>query len=94
MVLRRDRIGDVALTSVLLIETGGDGGSNRLVGDTENIQATDGTGVLGGLKLGVIAVSGDGKRCKTRKSLSSWSGLRRRFFRETENKVRIAIKTG
>jgi hypothetical protein len=50
---------DVALTG-LLIETIGNGGSSRLIDDTENVQVTDGAGVLGGLTLGVVEVSGDG----------------------------------
>jgi hypothetical protein len=51
---------DVPLTGGLLVETVGDGGSSGLVDDTEDVQATDGTSVLGGLTLGVVEVSGDG----------------------------------
>lgn len=36
-----------------------DGGSSRLVNDTENVQASDGTGILGGLTLVVVEVGRD-----------------------------------
>lgn len=36
-----------------------DGSSSGLVAETENIEAWDGTGVLGGLKLGDVEVGGD-----------------------------------
>ena len=51
---------DVALTDGLLVETVGDGNSGRFVDDTEDVQAADGTGALGGLTLGIVEVSGDG----------------------------------
>jgi hypothetical protein len=41
-------------------ETVGDSGSGRLVDDTEDVEASDGTGVLGGLPLVVVEVGGDG----------------------------------
>lgn len=41
-------------------ETVGDSGGGRLVDDTENVKTSDGTGVLGGLTLVVVEVSGDG----------------------------------
>lgn len=40
-------------------ETVGNGGSGRLVDDTKDIQASDGTGVLGGLALVVVEVGRD-----------------------------------
>lgn len=39
-------------------ETVGDSSGGRLVDDTENVQASDGTGVLGGLTLVVVEVGG------------------------------------
>jgi hypothetical protein len=51
---------DVALALDLLVETVGDGGSGGLVDDTEDVHSGDGTGVLGGLTLGVVKVRGDG----------------------------------
>jgi hypothetical protein len=52
---------DVALLVGLSgTETVGNGGSGRLVDDTENVEARDGTGVLGGLTLVVVEVGGDG----------------------------------
>ena len=41
-------------------ETVGNGGSGRLVDDTEDVEAGDGTSVLGGLTLVVVEVGGDG----------------------------------
>ena len=52
---------DVALLVRLArAETVGDGSGSRLVDDTENVQASDGTGVLGSLTLVVVEVGGDG----------------------------------
>lgn len=52
---------DVALLLRLAgAETIGDSGSSRLVDNTENVQASDGTGILGGLTLVVVEVSGHG----------------------------------
>lgn len=52
---------DVALLLGLAgTETVGNGGSGGLVDDTENVEARDGTGVLGGLTLVVVEVGGDG----------------------------------
>lgn len=41
-------------------KTVGDSSSSWLVDDTENVQTSDGTGVLGGLSLVVVEVGGDG----------------------------------
>ena len=41
-------------------ETVGDSGGGRLVDDTENVEASNGTSVLGGLPLVVVEVGGDG----------------------------------
>lgn len=46
----------VALTLMLLVQTVGDGGSGRLVDDTEDVQTGNETGVLGGLPLRVVEV--------------------------------------
>ena len=52
---------DVALLLGLAgAETVSDGGSGGLVDDTEDVQASDGTGVLGGLSLVVVEVGWDG----------------------------------
>ena len=54
---------DVPLADGLLVETAGDGSGGGLVDDTEDVQATDSTSVLGGLTLGFVKVSGDGGGC-------------------------------
>lgn len=41
----------VALTLDLLVKTIGDGSGSRLVNDTEDVQTSDETGILGGLTL-------------------------------------------
>ena len=41
-------------------ETVSDSSGGRLVDDTENVEASDGTGVLGGLTLVVVEVGGHG----------------------------------
>ena len=52
---------DVALLVRLAgAETVGDSSGSRLVDDTENVEASDGTGILGGLTLVVVEVSGHG----------------------------------
>lgn len=52
---------DVALLVGLAgTETVGDSGGGRLVDDTEDVKASDGTGVLGGLPLVVVEVGRDG----------------------------------
>ena len=43
----------------LLLKTVGKSGGSRLVNDTENVQTSDLTGVLGGLTLGVVEVGGN-----------------------------------
>jgi hypothetical protein len=51
---------DLRLATLLLVETIGDGGGGRFVNDTENVEASDDSGVLGSLALSVVEVSGDG----------------------------------
>lgn len=43
-----------------LIKTIGNGGSSGLVQDSDDIEASDDTGILGGLSLRVIEISWDG----------------------------------
>jgi len=50
----------VALTLHLLVETVRDSSGGRLIDDTEDVQARDETGILGGLPLRVVEVCGDG----------------------------------
>jgi hypothetical protein len=51
---------DVLLTGVLLVETVGDGSGGGLVDDSENVETSDQTGILGSLSLRVVEVGGDG----------------------------------
>ena len=51
---------DVALTLNLLVETVGNGSGGRLVDDTEDVEASNETGVLGSLTLRVVEVGGNG----------------------------------
>lgn len=51
---------DVLLTLLLLVKTVGNGSGSGLVDDTENVEASNGTSVLGGLPLVVVEVGGDG----------------------------------
>mmetsp|Transcript_21253 Transcript_21253/g.59095 ORF Transcript_21253/g.59095 Transcript_21253/m.59095 type:complete len:204 (+) Transcript_21253:1085-1696(+) len=52
---------DVALSSggVLLVKTVSNGSSCRLIDDAQHVEASNGTGVLGGLALGVVEICGD-----------------------------------
>jgi hypothetical protein len=50
---------DLGFTA-LLVESVGDGGGGRFVDDAEDVEACDGTGVLGSLTLSVVEVGGDG----------------------------------
>lgn len=50
---------DIALALNLLIKTVGDGSSGRLVDDTQDVQASNETSVLGGLTLRVVEVGRD-----------------------------------
>ena len=52
---------DVLLLGRLRVKTVGDGSSGGLVDDTENLETSDGTGVLGSETLGVVEVGGDTK---------------------------------
>lgn len=57
---------DVLLLLRLTVKTVGNGGSGGLVDDTENIETSDGTGILGSQTLGVVEVGGDAlKRLST-----------------------------
>ena len=51
---------DIALASGLLIETVGNGGGGGFVDDTEDVHTGNGSGILGGLTLRIVEVSGDG----------------------------------
>ena len=46
--------------ATFLVKTVGDGCSGRLVDDTKDLKTGNGTGILGGLTLGVVEVCGDG----------------------------------
>lgn len=47
-------------TVLLLLQTVGQGSSSGLVNNTQDVQTSDGTSILGSLSLGVVEVSGDG----------------------------------
>jgi hypothetical protein len=51
---------NVALTLGLLVETVGDGRSGGLVDDTEDVETSNQTSILGSLTLRVVEVCGDG----------------------------------
>jgi len=44
----------------LLVETVSKSGGSGLVNDSEDIKTSNGTGILGGLSLGVVEVCGNG----------------------------------
>ena len=50
---------DVALTLNLLVKTVGNGSGSRLVDDTEDVEASNQTGILGSLALRVVEVCGN-----------------------------------
>jgi len=51
---------DVSFTLTLSVETVSDSGSSGFVDDTEDVETSDNTGILGGLSLGIIEISGNG----------------------------------
>lgn len=58
--------GEVLILSIfvyLLVQPIGNGSGCRLIDDTENIEARDGTSILGGLALGVIEVGRHSNNC-------------------------------
>jgi hypothetical protein len=71
---------DVLLLLRLLVEAVGDGGSGGLVDDTENVKASDGTGVLGSKTLRVVEVGGDAEASAR---TNSSKGMRLRKWRLT-----------
>merc|ERR1719158_1633721 len=48
---------DVSLLSLLAIKTVGDGGGGWLVDDSEHVDTSDGSSILGGLSLSIVEVS-------------------------------------
>jgi len=50
---------DVSFLGVLFVETVGNSGSGGLVDDSLDVHTSNGTGILGGLSLGIVEVSGD-----------------------------------
>lgn len=63
--------------SVGAVESVSEGGGGGLVDDAENVESGDGSGVLGGLTLGVVEVGGNGNDWEERKADSSAPGLLR-----------------
>jgi len=55
---------DVLFLLGLSIETVGNSGSGWLVNDSKNVKSRDGSGILGGLSLGVIEISWDSDDCR------------------------------
>ena len=51
---------NVLLTLLLLVKTVGNGSGSGLVDDTENVEASNQTGILGSLTLRVVEVRGNG----------------------------------
>jgi hypothetical protein len=51
---------DISLSLDLLVKTVSDGGSGRLVDDSEDVKTGNDTSILGGLSLRVVEVGGDG----------------------------------
>jgi len=51
---------DVTLAADFLVKTISDGGGSRLVDDTKDVHARNGTSILGGLTLRVVEVCGNG----------------------------------
>mgnify|MGYP003924115677 CR=1 FL=1 len=50
---------DVLLLSGLFIKTVGNSGGGWLVNDSKNVNTRDGSGILGGLSLGIVEISWD-----------------------------------
>jgi len=50
---------DVSLLLSLSVKAVGDGSSGWLVNDSKNVQTRDGSGILGGLSLGIVEISWD-----------------------------------
>jgi hypothetical protein len=48
---------NISLLSLLSIETVGNGSSSWLIDDSENVDSSNGTSILGGLSLSIIEVS-------------------------------------
>ena len=53
--LAREKISEDS-RAYLLVETVSDGGGGGLVDDTQNVKTGDGTGVFGGLALGIVEI--------------------------------------
>ena len=53
-------IDDDTRFTALLVETVGDSGGGRFVDDTEDVETSDGAGILGSLTLGVVEVCRNG----------------------------------
>lgn len=65
---------DVLLRARLTVKTVGDGSSGRLVNDTEDIETSDGTSILGSESLRVVEIGGDTMRPTKSAKLSSQAG--------------------
>ena len=54
---------DILLHTLLLVQTVSDGGGGWLVDDSEHVQISDVSGILGGLSLGIVEVGRDSDDC-------------------------------
>mmetsp|Transcript_61485 Transcript_61485/g.70505 ORF Transcript_61485/g.70505 Transcript_61485/m.70505 type:complete len:335 (-) Transcript_61485:480-1484(-) len=50
---------NVSFSDTLLIQTVGNSGGGGFVDDSQDVEASDGSSILGGLSLGIVEVSGD-----------------------------------